>query len=80
MILLRRFLIVLVVTVIAIALAYAFSHGQQQRKVATASLVFGQPQPEMQVVANSFNTGDQSSQLRNINSSPRRLERHLRCL
>ena len=63
MILLRRFLIVLVVTVIAIALAYAFSHGQPQRKVATASLVFGQPQPEMQVVANSFNTGDQSSQL-----------------
>ena len=63
MIFLRRVLIVLVITVIAVALAYAFSHGQQQRKVATASLVFGQPRPDMQVVANGFTTGDQSSQL-----------------
>jgi capsular polysaccharide biosynthesis protein len=60
---LRRFLIVLVTTVIAMALAYAFSHKQSPRKVATATLVFGQPRPDMQVVSNGFSTGDQSSQL-----------------
>lgn len=63
MIFLRRFLIVVVTTVIAAALAYAFSHNQQQKKVATATLVFGQPRPDMQIVASGFQTGDQSSQL-----------------
>lgn len=63
MILLRRLLIVIVITVIAAALAYAFSNNQPTRKVATASLVFGQPRPELQVVAGNFSTGDQSSQM-----------------
>jgi capsular polysaccharide biosynthesis protein len=61
-ILLRRALIVIVVTGIAGALAYGFSQKQQPRKVATAWLVFGQLRPEMQIVANGFSTGDQSSQ------------------
>jgi capsular polysaccharide biosynthesis protein len=60
---LRRLLIVVLVTVIAGGLAYAFSERQQTRKVATASLVFGQPRPEMQIVASGFSSGDQSSQL-----------------
>lgn len=63
MIMLRRFLIVVVITVIAAALAAAFSSAQSSTKVATASLVFGQPRPDMQVVASGFNAGDQSSQL-----------------
>jgi capsular polysaccharide biosynthesis protein len=59
---LRRFLIVVVITVIAAALAAAFSSAQSSKKVATASLVFGQPRPDMQVVASGFQPGDQSSQ------------------
>jgi len=62
-ILLRRSLIVVVITLIAAALAGAFSHAQKVHKVATASLVFGQPRPDMQVVASGFSAGDQSSQL-----------------
>jgi capsular polysaccharide biosynthesis protein len=62
-ILLRRLLIVIVITVIAAGLAYGFSHRQETRKVATASLVFGQPRPELQVVAGNLSTGDQSSQM-----------------
>jgi capsular polysaccharide biosynthesis protein len=62
-ILLRRLLIVIVITVIAAGLAYGFSHKQETRKVATASLVFGQPRPDLQVVAGNFSTGDQSSQM-----------------
>jgi capsular polysaccharide biosynthesis protein len=59
---LRRFLIVLVITLIAAGLAAAFSSAQPTRKVATASLVFGQPRPEIQVVSSGFSSGDQSSQ------------------
>lgn len=59
----RRSLIVVVITVIAAGLAGAFSSAQPSHKVATASLVFGQPRPDMQVVAGGFSAGDQSSQL-----------------
>jgi uncharacterized protein involved in exopolysaccharide biosynthesis len=62
-ILLRRLFIVVALTAIGAGLAYTFSHRQQPRKVATAMLVFGQPRPEMQIVANSFSTGDPGSQL-----------------
>jgi capsular polysaccharide biosynthesis protein len=60
---LRRLLIVVLVTVIAGGLAYAFSHRQETKQVASASLVFGQSRPEMQIVSSGFSTGDQSSQL-----------------
>lgn len=62
MILLRRVLIVLVITLIAAGLAAAFSGAQKSQKVAKASLVFGQPRPDLQVVASGFSAGDQSSQ------------------
>jgi capsular polysaccharide biosynthesis protein len=61
-ILMRRFLIVVVITLIAAGLAAAFSSAQKSHKVATASLVFGQPRPEIQVVSSGFSSGDQSSQ------------------
>jgi capsular polysaccharide biosynthesis protein len=60
---LRRLLIVLVITGIAAVLAAAFSNRQSTRKVATATLVFAQPRPDMQIVASSFSNGDTSSQL-----------------
>ncbi len=59
---LRRVSIVVVITLIAAALAAVFSGAQKPQKVATASLVFGQPRPDMQIVASGFNAGDQSSQ------------------
>jgi capsular polysaccharide biosynthesis protein len=59
---LRRSLIVVVITLIAAGLAAAFSSAQSSHKVATASLVFGQPRPEIQVVSGGFSSGDQSSQ------------------